>query len=57
MQGYDDHYPGGDKLGRDPVQLLEGVACACKLDAWVFCHLNSTTKQMIQQFKLLLGEH
>ena len=39
---YDSH-SGGDKLGRDPAQLLKTLVDTCKLDAWVFCHLTSYT--------------
>ena len=51
---YDNH-SGGDKLGRDAKQLLKGFVDACKLDAWVFCHLTSYTAKMIRQFRSLLG--
>ena len=51
---YDAHC-GGDKLGREPAALLRGFAAACRLDAWVFCHLTSYTAKMVQRFKELLG--
>lgn len=50
-----DDYPGGDKLGRDPIKLLLDVVQGCRLDTWVFCHLTGLTAKMMRQFKALLG--
>ena len=55
MQTYDDHFPGGDKLGRDPSHILDSLVSGCRLDAWVFCHFNSSTAQMLRRFRSLLG--
>lgn len=52
-----DHYLGGDKLGRNAAELLRQLAEDCRLDTYLFCHLNDLTKKMIKRFRELLGTY
>ncbi|GAX76652.1 hypothetical protein CEUSTIGMA_g4098.t1 [Chlamydomonas eustigma] len=50
-----DDYPGGDKLGHDICKLLHDLSYGKSIGKYSFSHINSTTKKMIQQFKLCVG--
>ena len=53
--GCGDNYEGGDLHGRDICKLLRDLRVGQSIGKYSFSHINSTTKKMIQQFKLCAG--
>jgi hypothetical protein len=53
--GVGDHYPAGDKYGRSIDDQLKLLFERCKVSTYFFCHLNTSTRKMLQEFKRASG--
>jgi hypothetical protein len=53
--GVGDHYPAGDKHGRKIENQLQLLHERCKVSTYFFCHLNTSTRKMLQEFKKAAG--
>jgi hypothetical protein len=54
--GLRDDYPEGDKHGRSARELLRRLQRDCHVSAYLFCHLNGHTKQMLREFRRLTDD-
>ncbi|KAL3688061.1 hypothetical protein R1sor_014370 [Riccia sorocarpa] len=50
-EAIDDHYPGGDKYGRNIETIIRRLQNDCRITRYYFCHLSRWTHKMIQEFK------
>jgi hypothetical protein len=53
--GVGDHYPAGDKYGRKIEAQLQLLHERCKVSTYFFCHVNTSTRKMLQEFKKASG--
>ena len=53
--GVGDHYPSGDKYGRSIEDQLRLLYERCKVSTYFFCHLNTSTRKMLREFRRAAG--